>query len=388
MNTFDENRPCTIEELQNIITAPSGGFTMLPNTEFDEICDGILLGEGDAAKNISYMKKLGITHVLNAALGKDAYHVNTNHVMYQKKGIKFLGIEATDMMNFDMAKYFYAASDFIQEGITIGKVFVHCVQGVSRSATLVIAYLMIKSHMTVQDAVRLVRSKREISPNPGFLQQLCNLNEKLKKSGNFPTSNENCIDSNGRESSIYNDAEICTVQELEDILSDTSNGYMMLPSTSFSQIDENIALGESNFIDRRDRLQRFGITHVLNAAYIQGSNADTSQYEQVGINFLGIAAEDTLSFDIAACFEPAADFIEDAVKMKGCAFIHCVRGVSCSATLLIAYLMIKKHLRVQAAVRFVRSKREICPNGHFLQQLCDLHFKLTECGHFSSSSKW
>ena len=65
-----------------------------------------------------------------------------------------------------------------------GKVFVHCVQGMSRSATLVLAYLMKTCGMGVQDAVRLVRSKREIYPNPGFLQQLCDFNEELKKQNN------------------------------------------------------------------------------------------------------------------------------------------------------------------------------------------------------------
>lgn len=39
--------------------------------------------------------------------------------------------------------------------------------------------------MTVQEAVRMVRSKREIAPNEGFLQQLCNLNDKLHNSGHF-----------------------------------------------------------------------------------------------------------------------------------------------------------------------------------------------------------
>ena len=66
-----------------------------------------------------------------------------------------------------------------------GKVMVNCKQGASRSATIVLAFLMIKHHLTVQDAVRTVRAKREIAPNPGFLQQLCDLNEKLKKSGHF-----------------------------------------------------------------------------------------------------------------------------------------------------------------------------------------------------------
>jgi hypothetical protein len=66
-----------------------------------------------------------------------------------------------------------------------GKVMVNCKQGASRSATLVLAFLMIKRHLTVQDAVRTVRAKREIAPNPGFLQQLCDLNEKLKSNKFF-----------------------------------------------------------------------------------------------------------------------------------------------------------------------------------------------------------
>lgn len=51
--------------------------------------------------------------------------------------------------------------------------------GISRSSTLVLAYLMIKRGFSAQEAVRTVRRHREIIPNDGFLQQLCNLNEEL-----------------------------------------------------------------------------------------------------------------------------------------------------------------------------------------------------------------
>ncbi len=60
-----------------------------------------------------------------------------------------------------------------------GKVLVHCREGVSRSATLVVAYLMLKEGMTVQDAIRTVRESREICPNEGFLQQLCDFDKEL-----------------------------------------------------------------------------------------------------------------------------------------------------------------------------------------------------------------
>lgn len=74
--------------------------------------------------------------------------------------------------------------------------------------------------------------------------------------------------------------------------------------------------------------------------------------------------------------------IEFRYIFSGCVFIHGVDGVSCSATVLIAYLMIKKHYSLKAAARYVRRKRDACINANFLQQLCDLNLKLQQCGHF------
>ncbi|KAL3841906.1 hypothetical protein ACJMK2_019995 [Sinanodonta woodiana] len=181
-----DDRPCTIEELLAIITAPSGGLTMLPNEAYNESYPNIYLGEESVALDRIGLRNLGITHILNCALGKDDYHVNSNHVMYRPVNIKFMGIEADDMCTFNLTPWFKKAADFIEEAVSGGgKVMVHCVQGVSRSATILIAYLMLKQKMTVQQAVRSVRAKREICPNDGFLQQLCNLNENLKKKGHF-----------------------------------------------------------------------------------------------------------------------------------------------------------------------------------------------------------
>lgn len=54
-----------------------------------------------------------------------------------------------------------------------GRILVHCNAGVSRSASICIAYLMQSHRMTFDDAYALVKSKREcIQPNHGFLKQL------------------------------------------------------------------------------------------------------------------------------------------------------------------------------------------------------------------------
>lgn len=51
--------------------------------------------------------------------------------------------------------------------------------GVSRSAVLVAAYLMIFQNMSVMEALLEIRKKRAINPNEGFLKQLRRLNETL-----------------------------------------------------------------------------------------------------------------------------------------------------------------------------------------------------------------
>lgn len=59
------------------------------------------------------------------------------------------------------------------------KILVHCAMGRSRSAALVLAYLMIYKHMTVVDAIAQVLKHRCILPNRGFLKQLRELDIKL-----------------------------------------------------------------------------------------------------------------------------------------------------------------------------------------------------------------
>jgi predicted protein tyrosine phosphatase len=69
--------------------------------------------------------------------------------------------------------------------IITGKVLIHCVEGISRSATIAIAYLMTHEHLTAQQAMREVRGGREVCPNQGFLLQLCQYNDTLTRARHF-----------------------------------------------------------------------------------------------------------------------------------------------------------------------------------------------------------
>lgn len=58
---------------------------------------------------------------------------------------------------------------------------VHCAVGVSRSASLVLAYLMINHHLPLIEAIKTVKEHRWISPNRGFLKHLRNLDIQLRQ---------------------------------------------------------------------------------------------------------------------------------------------------------------------------------------------------------------
>ena len=60
------------------------------------------------------------------------------------------------------------------------RVLVICWAGVSRSATLVLAFLMQYRKMTLRGAVRQLKLVRNIQPNRGFLVQLVRFEEELK----------------------------------------------------------------------------------------------------------------------------------------------------------------------------------------------------------------
>ncbi|KAE8305165.1 Dual-specificity protein phosphatase [Giardia duodenalis] len=73
----------------------------------------------------------------------------------------------------------FSAAEVIDKCVSRG-VLVHCGVGVSRSALVVIGYLMIKKNMSFPDAYALLRSRRScINPNDGFVEFLKILDAQL-----------------------------------------------------------------------------------------------------------------------------------------------------------------------------------------------------------------
>ena len=82
-------------------------------------------------------------------------------------------LQVCDIPSEDLLSNFPRALSFIKAGQEMGVVLVHCYHGKSRSAALVLAFLMAKYRLGVDEALALLKRKRSVvSPNPGFMAQL------------------------------------------------------------------------------------------------------------------------------------------------------------------------------------------------------------------------
>ncbi|CRK87187.1 CLUMA_CG000992, isoform C [Clunio marinus] len=157
------------------------------DVDCDEVYPRIYIGDAASAKNKQYLRLMGITHVLNTAEGSRFGQVDTGHGYYRDMpSLRYMGFPLIDQPSTDISRYFYIASKFIENGINSGgKVLVHCMVGMSRSATCVLAYLMIVRKMSATEAIRTVRMHRDIHPNEGFIQQLADLDNELKRERSY-----------------------------------------------------------------------------------------------------------------------------------------------------------------------------------------------------------
>ncbi|XP_041715163.2 serine/threonine/tyrosine-interacting-like protein 2 [Coregonus clupeaformis] len=149
-----------------------------PNNPVDEVWNNIFIAEKSVAVNKARLKRMGITHILNAAHGTGVY---TGEAFYAGMNIGYMGIEVDDFAESDISPHFRTCAEFLDEALLThkGKVLVSSMMGESRSAVLVAAYLMIFQHMTIMEALTALRKKRPINPNEGFLKQLRQFNETL-----------------------------------------------------------------------------------------------------------------------------------------------------------------------------------------------------------------
>lgn len=153
------------EEKPDVIHS-SDFFHSIP-VSIDEIESNLYLGNLAAATSTATLTSYKITHILTI----DTCPLPRN--ILRLKHINFKFIQLSDLPREDLLSHFEDAITFIKDGVSKGAVLVHCYFGVSRSATVILAYVMQKYHLTYRQAFEKVKKKRSVVyPNQGFVSQL------------------------------------------------------------------------------------------------------------------------------------------------------------------------------------------------------------------------
>ncbi|KAG7032319.1 Protein-tyrosine-phosphatase MKP1, partial [Cucurbita argyrosperma subsp. argyrosperma] len=141
--------------------------------ECSKILDHVYLGSDSVAKNRQVLRQNRITHVLNC-VGFVCPEYFKGEFVYRTLWLQDNPSEDITSILYNVFDYF---EDVREQG---GRVFVHCCQGVSRSTSLVIAYLMWKEGWSFQDAFQYVKAARGVAnPNLGFAIQLLQCQKRV-----------------------------------------------------------------------------------------------------------------------------------------------------------------------------------------------------------------
>ncbi|GAA5815634.1 hypothetical protein MFLAVUS_009146 [Mucor flavus] len=130
-----------------------------------QVSPGIWLGGYKALETESFLKKNKIKCILS--LGHFKYIYKPDEYVH-----KIIAI--TDNPEANIIRYFPEAIEFISNAVNNQEpILVHCLAGISRSPTVVTAYLMATRRLRYKAALAIIKQTRPfVTPNPGFINQL------------------------------------------------------------------------------------------------------------------------------------------------------------------------------------------------------------------------
>ena len=132
------------------------------------------MGSVGTAYNERKLRSLKVTHILTISECLPPKFPNE---------FEYKVVEIEDDQRAKLHLHFTECLDFIKAALDAGgTVLVHCFAGVSRSATITIAYVMKHLNKSLPEALEFVRNKRPwICPNPGFMAQLRGFSNYLQR---------------------------------------------------------------------------------------------------------------------------------------------------------------------------------------------------------------
>lgn len=137
-----------------------------------QILPHLYLGCRRVAANWECLQRENISHVLNV----------TAHIPNEfEQHFTYKRIAVEDAAHVDLGAHFLGAFDFIEQARQTNKrVLVHCQAGMSRSVTIILAYLMKHYGFSMEGAYDHVKARKQnIQPNFSFMGQLLDFERYL-----------------------------------------------------------------------------------------------------------------------------------------------------------------------------------------------------------------
>jgi protein-tyrosine phosphatase len=145
------------------------------------VADGVFIGSEYGAVDDETFRTLNIRAVINLACTGHTIVPNA----FESSGVEYINYKVSDLAGADIRSVFPVAVENIARWRGEGRrVLVHCSAGLSRSASVVVAWLM-SGGRSLGDAVRLLQEARgrKLQINPGFWTQLAAEERRLTGAG-------------------------------------------------------------------------------------------------------------------------------------------------------------------------------------------------------------
>ena len=140
-----------------------------------QILNWMYLGNFKNANNLEEIRQFKIKYILNCAFEVEVQNI--------PEDVKYCHIPLTDNNTTDITQYFEQAFNLIELARKKReKILIHCKLGISRSASIIIGYLIKYLGYTASSALTFLKTKRpKVNPNPGFISQLNSYENVIKK---------------------------------------------------------------------------------------------------------------------------------------------------------------------------------------------------------------
>jgi len=155
-------------------TQPAPSHRAPPATE---IIPRLFISDLCVAENATVLSSLGITHVLSVMPGFVA--------LPTELALRHAQVPVDDFPFAELVAHLSVTTAFLREALRdpTARVLVHCIEGISRSTSVVSAFLIAQYGLTPSQAVQYVKSRRKVAdPNSGFISQLYEYAESIRQS--------------------------------------------------------------------------------------------------------------------------------------------------------------------------------------------------------------